>query len=45
MYVKRDKVRIERIVLDLNDVIVDSRKVQNKLKIEGNFKRIINLPT
>ena len=27
MYIKRDKVRIKRIVLDLHDVIVDSRKV------------------
>ena len=27
MYIKRDKVRIKRIVLDLHDVIVDSKKV------------------
>ena len=27
MYKKRDKVRIKRIVLDLHDVIVDSKKV------------------
>ena len=27
MYIKRDKVRIKRIVLDLQDVIFDSRKV------------------
>ena len=27
MYIKRDKVRIKRIVLDLHDVIADSRKV------------------
>ena len=27
MYIKRDKVRIKKIVLDLNDVIADSRKV------------------
>ena len=27
MYVKRDKVRIKRIVLDLHDVIADSKKV------------------
>ena len=27
MYKKRDKVRIKRIVLDLHDVIADSRKV------------------
>ena len=27
MYIKRDKVRIKRIVVDLHDVIVDSKKV------------------
>ena len=27
MYLKRDNVRIKRIVLDLHDVIVDSKKV------------------
>ena len=27
MYIKRDNVRIKRIVLDLCDVIVDSEKV------------------
>ena len=27
MYKKRDKVRIKRIVLDLHDVIADSKKV------------------
>ena len=27
MYIKRDNVRIKRIVLDLHDVIVDSKKV------------------
>ena len=27
MYKKRDKVRIKRIVLELDDVITDSRKV------------------
>ena len=27
MYIKRDKVRIKRIVLDLHDVLADSRKV------------------
>ena len=27
MYIKRDKVRIKRIVLDLHDVIADSGKV------------------
>ena len=27
MYIKRDKVRNERIVLDLQDLIADSRKV------------------
>ena len=27
MYIKRDKVRIKRIVLDLHDVIADSKKV------------------
>ena len=27
MYKKRDKVRIKRIVLDLHDVITDSKKV------------------
>ena len=27
MYIKRDKLWIERMVLDLHDVIVDSRKV------------------
>ena len=27
MYIKRDNVRIKRIVLDLNDVIDDSKKV------------------
>ena len=27
MCIKRDKVRIENIVLDLHDVIADSRKV------------------
>ena len=27
LYIKRDKVRIKRIVLDLHDVIADSRKV------------------
>ena len=27
MYKERDKVRIERIVLDLHDVIADSKKV------------------
>ena len=27
MHKKRDKVRIKRIVLDLNDVIADSKKV------------------
>ena len=27
MYIKRDKLRIEKIVLDLHDVIVGSRKV------------------
>ena len=27
MHIKRDKVRIKRIVLDLHDVIADSRKV------------------
>ena len=27
MYIKRDKVRIKRIVLDLHDLIADSRKV------------------
>ena len=27
MYIKRDKARIKRIVLDLHDVIFDSRKV------------------
>ena len=27
MYIKRDNVTIERIVLDLHDVIVDSKKV------------------
>ena len=27
VYIKRDKVRIKKIVLDLHDVIADSRKV------------------
>ena len=27
MYIKRDKIRIKRVVLDLHDVIVDSRRV------------------
>ena len=27
MYIKRDNVRIKKIVLDLHDVIPDSRKV------------------
>ena len=27
MYIKSDHVRIKRIVLDLHDVIVDSKKV------------------
>ena len=27
MYIKRDKVRIKRLVLDLRDAIVDSKKV------------------
>ena len=27
LYIKRDKVRIKRIVLDLHDVIADSRKI------------------
>ena len=27
MYIKRDKVRIKRIVSDLHDVLADSRKV------------------
>ena len=27
MYKKRDKVRIKRIILDLHDVIADSKKV------------------
>ena len=27
LYIKRDKVRIKRIVLELHDVIADSRKV------------------
>ena len=27
MYIKRDNVRIKRIILDLHDVIVDSKKV------------------
>ena len=27
MYIKRDKVRIEMVVLDLHDVLADSRKV------------------
>ena len=27
MYKKRDKVRIERIVLDLHDVIAETKKV------------------
>ena len=27
MYIKRDKMRIKRIVLDLHDVLADSRKV------------------
>ena len=27
MYIKRHKVRIKRIVLDLHDVIADSRKI------------------
>ena len=27
IYIKRDKVRIKRIVLDLHDVIADSKKV------------------
>ena len=27
MYIKRDNVRIKRIVLDLHDVIVDSKTV------------------
>ena len=27
MYKKRDKVRIKRLVLDLHDVIADSKKV------------------
>ena len=27
IYIKRDKVRIKRIVVDLHDVIVDSKKV------------------
>ena len=27
MYKKRDKVRIKRIVLDLHDVITDSKKI------------------
>ena len=27
MYIKRDKLWIKRMVLDLHDVIVDSRKV------------------
>ena len=27
MYIKRDKVRIKKIVLDLQDVIADSRKI------------------
>ena len=26
VYIKRDKVRIKKIVLDLHDIIVDSRK-------------------
>ena len=29
MYIKRDNVRIKRIVLDLHDVIVDSKKIGN----------------
>jgi len=29
MYTKRDSVRIKRILLDLHDVIVDSKKVVN----------------
>ena len=27
MYIKRDNVKIKRIVLDLHDIIVDSKKV------------------
>ena len=27
MYIKRDNVRIKRVVLDLHDAIVDSKKV------------------
>ena len=27
MYIKRDNVRIKRIILDLRDVIADSKKV------------------
>ena len=27
MYIKRDNVRIKRIILDLHDVVVDSKKV------------------
>ena len=27
VYIKRDKVRIKKIVLDVHDVIADSRKV------------------
>ena len=35
MYIKRDKLRIERIVLDLHDVIADSRKVVLYIKMQG----------
>ena len=31
MYIKRNNVRIKRIVLDLHDVIVDSKKDVNSL--------------
>ena len=31
MYIKRDKVRIKRIVLDLHDVIADSKKFKKSI--------------
>ena len=45
MYIKRDKVRIKRIVLNLHDVLADSKKVVvlgflEKLSIEQNLNRI-----
>ena len=45
MYMKRDKVRIKKIVLDLHDVITDSKKVVvlgflEKLLLEQNLNTI-----